>query len=63
MADRSFNSIKVRLKQCFPVSEVIVILFQFHKGAIETARGQQREAGEPVFQFHKGAIETVSLAL
>ena len=57
----SFNSIKVRLKLFNALGYGVDSLFQFHKGAIETARRGSVRPLFPHFQFHKGAIETEHL--
>ena len=53
-----FNSIKVRLEQTKENCSIIRSLFQFHKGAIRTRKGETRTPISVVFQFHKGAIRT-----
>ena len=60
----NFNSIKVRLKLAGDYeSEAAEILFQFHKGTIETALEPIGKHEEYLFQFHKGTIETHRLAI
>ena len=57
--NRTFNSIKVRLKHCVRgAGRVFGNYFQFHKGAIETIMMDIENIAYENFQFHKGAIET-----
>ena len=55
---RHFNSIKVRLEQISLYYRTYKNLFQFHKGAIRTARLVPVLFPPSGFQFHKGAIRT-----
>ena len=56
--EKSFNSIKVRLKLDAVPDRPCALRFQFHKGAIETIWGALAVGEVYNFQFHKGAIET-----
>ena len=38
MLFRSFNSIKVRLILIYPIADLKKMLFQFHKGSINTSK-------------------------
>ena len=52
-----FNSIKVRLELTEKEFDDLVIMrFQFHKGAIGVFIAGRRSLGDNLFQFHKGAI-------
>ena len=57
-SEKSFNSMKVRLKR--KVSGVIsaVILFQFHEGPIKTLPLALPRFSLFWFQFHEGPIKT-----
>ena len=53
-----FNSIKVRLKHELNPHGNLLIVFQFHKGTIETNQCDFPSMCRRLFQFHKGTIET-----
>ena len=56
----TFNSIKVRLKRERTHQDSSSVVFQFHKGAIETTKQDLAPISTNNFQFHKGAIETLA---
>ena len=58
-----FNSIKVRLEQCFSPLILKDSQFQFHKGAIRTVKAVTDKIFYEAFQFHKGAIRTFQVLL
>ena len=55
---RSFNSIKVQLRQLTQDSAALNKRFQFHKGTIKTTRLVYDRLKTNLFQFHKGTIKT-----
>ena len=57
-AERSFNSIKVRLKPAGGALLGGLFRFQFHKGTIKTIQRVISFAKSCKFQFHKGTIKT-----
>ena len=58
-AINDFNSIKVRLELKALGKRVLILQFQFHKGAIRTMRFDFSKIDPRTFQFHKGAIRTI----
>ena len=55
----NFNSIKVQFKQNPSATKYVLnSQFQFHKGSIQTLRGNDKVCYIIVFQFHKGSIQT-----
>ena len=56
----SFNSIKVRLIHLTLFLCDSYHVFQFHKGAINTAGRLVAQGALRQFQFHKGAINTLN---
>ena len=54
-----FNSIKVRLIRGTNIARLMLPVFQFHKGSIDTQLERAGRAALPAFQFHKGSIDTL----
>ena len=55
---RSFNSMKVRLKQSCSLKIMMCIWFQFHEGPIKTCWFIRFQDDNQSFQFHEGPIKT-----
>ena len=60
LAQRCFNSMKVRLKQQQRPASSFAAVFQFHEGPIKTGNGSFDFEAREQFQFHEGPIKTVS---
>ena len=59
MLFKSFNSIKVRLKQAKDEGRHSQNQFQFHKGPIKAHILAKHSGAKAQFQFHKGPIKAL----
>ena len=54
----SFNSTTVQLIPCFLALLLLISLFQFHNGTINTQFVPRSSGRQNLFQFHNGTINT-----